>query len=511
MPFQSILFDDVPAPPDLETRAQPDCFPDLNLDQLVASVTRGRDEYRLAPFFHVPLHDLRLIEFRHEVFRDLEDPAIVELIGAFAGGMRTMRAAFAQVERLRYPLQKQRWYLEAARIYCDTVASLSSGLAASAATSSGLRAFGAYLRAYVSSEAFTRLRDDTTEVAARLAEVRYCLQIRGSRIRVTRYDEEPDYSAEVLEAFEKFKRGAPRDYRFTFSSGAEMNHVEAAVLDRVARLHPDAFAALAEFAMQHRAFIDPTIRTFDREIQFYVACREFVTRISATGVGFCYPELSDRSKSVHVRDAFDVVLADRLARDGGRVVTNDVDLAGPERILVVSGPNQGGKTTFARMVGQLHWLGSLGWPVPGAEARLFLFDRLYTHFEQEEDLENLSGRFEGDLRRIRAILDEATPDSLVVMNESFSGTTTDDALLIGRRIMDEIIRRDMLCVSVTFLDELSAIGEATVSMVSGVDPHDAARRTFKVVRRPADGRAYAWAIAEKYGLTYRDITARLAS
>ncbi len=510
MPFQSILFDDVPAPPDLESRPQPDCFPDLNLDQVVASVTRGRDEYRLAPFFNVSIHDLRLIEYRHEVLRDLEDRALLERIGAFAGGMRAMRAAVAQADRLRYPLQKQRWHLEAARIYCDAVASLSGDLAASTAASRGLQAFRAYLDGYVASPAFTSLRDDTADVAGRLADVRYCLHIRGARIRVTRYDDEPDYSAEVLEAFDKFKRAAPRDYRFTFSAGAEMNHVEAAVLDRVARLHPDVFTALAGYAREHRAFVDPTIRRFDREIQFYMACREYVTHLAGMGLSFCYPQVSDRSKTVHVRDAFDVALADRLARDGGAVVTNDADLSGRERILVVSGPNQGGKTTFARMFGQLHWLASLGWPVPGTEARLFLFDRLYTHFEREEDLENLSGRFENDLRRIRAILDEATPDSIVVLNESFSGTTTDDALLIGRRVMEEIIRRDMLCVSVTFLDELSAMGEATVSMVSGVDAHDAARRTFKVVRRPADGRAYAWAIAEKYGLTYRDITARLA-
>jgi DNA mismatch repair protein MutS len=104
---------------------------------------------------------------------------------------------------------------------------------------------------------------------------------------------------------------------------------------------------------------------------------------------------------------------------------------------------------------QLHYLASLGLPVPGREARLFLADQIFTHSEREEDIQTL-------------------------------------------------------CVFVTFVDELASRGESTVSMMSTVAPDDPAVRTFKVVRKPADGLAYVATLAEKYGLTTETLRRRIA-
>jgi DNA mismatch repair protein MutS len=76
-------------------------------------------------------------------------------------------------------------------------------------------------------------------------------------------------------------------------------------------------------------------------------------------------------------------------------------------------------------------------------------------------------------------------------------------------VLNRIDDLGCLAVCVTFLDELASLGDATASFVATVEPDDPSRRTFEVLRRPADGRAYAWAIAGMYGLSYDKLTARI--
>ncbi len=509
--FQSILFDRADEDVGVDGREEPPFFADLNLDQVLAALVAGREEYDLEPFFYAPLGDVGAVRYRHQVLRDLEKSDVRASVQAFAQAMRRMREHLAQADKLYYPRQKQAWLLDAVEIYCQAVRSLAEELERVELRSRGFRGLRDYLTEYVTSRRFRSLAEETEALKKAVAGVRYAVRIHGARVTVGPYNGEADYSAEVEQTFAKFRQGAVKSYLVQLPDWVEMNHVEARILDLVARLYPDVFGPLGDYCARHRRYLDSTISRFDREVQLYLAYLELCDRLQEAGLPFCYPSVSARCKEVAVEDGFDLALAGRLVAEGRTVVLNSFSLQGPERVIVVTGPNNGGKTTFARMVGQLHYLASLGLPVPARRARLFLPDRLFTHFQREEEIETLTGKLEDELVRARHILDRASSSSLIIMNESFSSTTLNDALVVGSEVMRRILDLGCLGVYVTFVDEIASLSEATVSMVSQVVPEDPTQRTFKLVRMPANGLAYAWAIAEKYGLTYGRLLERIGA
>lgn len=483
---------------------------DLQINQIIAATIAGREQYQLKPYFYLPLGDLAAINYRHEVFNDLGNAELRAAIEDFAREMIEMRRDLALAAGFRNERQRQAMVVEAAGLYCAAVEGLNRDLAAAVPASQGMREFQDYLAGYVKSSGFLEVVRDADQVKDSLGHVRYCVRVKGSRVTVTREEDNSDYTADVRETFARFRQGEVKDYRTQGRTVLAMDHVEEWVLDGVVQLFPAEFSALQAFNSQHAAFQSELIAAFDKEIQFYLAYLDVIAEQVEEGLSFCVPMVG-RSKDVHVTGTFDLALAVQIGARARSMVTNDIELGGAERILVVSGPNQGGKTTFARTVGQLHYLASLGLPVPGTTAKLSLPDAIYTHFELGENAQDLRGKLMDDLVRIHAILEQATPSSLVILNEIFTSTSLRDAIDLGRRVLGKMQKLDLVCVCVTFVDELSRLGPSVVSMVSTVEPDNPAQRTFKIVRQPADGLAYAMVLARKYRVDYGELKGRINS
>ncbi len=270
-------------------------------------------------------------------------------------------------------------------------------------------------------------------------------------------------------------------------------------------LHNDEFTNLRHFCEHYLTFEDPVIAQFSNDIQFYLSWLDFISPALATGLSFNYPHICNSRKKIYARSFFDIALARKSAAD---IVPNDFYLEAPEQEIVITGPNQGGKTTFARAIGQIHYLFLLGLSVPGTDAALFPVDRIFTHYERAENIETLNGKLQDELVRLEQITRNATSRSLIIINEIFASTTLEDAGKLGMEMMDMLSHIGSLSIIVTFLDKLSTC-KNVVSMVSTVKDDPVSTRTFKVIRKRADGHAFAIQIAKSHGLTFEQLKERL--
>jgi hypothetical protein len=511
--FYSILFPTQEQHDEPRQTDAPSCFKDLNLDQIFTPILNAKKEFELDSYFHTTVHDPEIIIYRQDVMRELENDELCTLFTEFSKiiynlgkSMVSIKASLTSGNRFENNYLARGRMLDYADRYCLTVSALSEGLSNRTLSSIGLSAFAQYLSTYCISEYYTGLCEHVKRLRDELSTVEYCMLIKYGTIHVRKYEGQADHSKQILATFEKFRQGDVKDYRQKLPEEPYADHVEAAVLSMVADLYKDIFEDLNSFCSKYLHFEDETILRFSREIQFYLMWLNYIRPLKEAGLPFNYPKLCDSAEHLYDLEGFDLAFAS-VARE--KTITNDFMLNAPEHIIVVTGPNQGGKTTFARAFGQIHYLSSLGLCVPGHEATLYLFDNIFTHFGREEDLSTLNGKLQDDLVRLHELLGKATIRSVIILNEIFSSTTLSDALFLGEHMMNAISELGAPTVIVTFLDELASHGADTISMMSTVKEDDPSQRTYKIVKKPPDGLAYAMYIARKHGLTYEQLSRRL--
>lgn len=511
--FQSLLW--LNAEDAQPREVEPSFMADLQLDSIIeaACAGAGASRERVRAYFMCPAHDVQTIAYRQAVMAELDDPALAAPLRVFMAGLQRMRVWEHAAQRADVPpVQAARWLLQAALVYCRSLRTLAAALQAHPLASAGLQGWQAWLGHYLSGTGFMTLEHAATGLEADLRTACFNVWLDGNTVEMAACAAEEDYGERVVRTFERLSDGIPERTPEDREEGpVELNAVEQEILARAAALHVTVFERLLAFRREQPGFVDEAVCGFEADLGFYLAWQDYLAPLRAAGLPFCYPRVSEEDQRVVLREGFDLALGARLVAGGQKVVCNDVELLRGERLLVITGPNQAGKTGIARAIGQAHYLAALGCAVPGRSARVFLCDRIFTHFEREEDLAHQQSKLEDDLVRMHAILAGATPRSLLILNETFASTTLHDATELGRRVMAELSRRGLLAVFVTFIDELSGFDAHTVSLVGVMHSEEGNGRTYRFRRRKADGRAYALAIAAQYGLSYAQIKERLSA
>jgi DNA mismatch repair protein MutS len=248
-------------------------------------------------------------------------------------------------------------------------------------------------------------------------------------------------------------------------------------------------------------------------------------RLRSRGLPVCRPDIAPATERIcELRQAYNLNLALHLmehANGDVGIVTNDVDIGDRGRIGILTGPNQGGKTTYAQMVGLCQILAQIGIWVPAAQARISPADNIYTHYPVEEQLAKGTGRFGDEAQRLSQVFARCTRFSLILLNESLSSTNPGESLYIAQDIVRILRRLGARAIFATHLHELAAdVAELNAStagdslIVSLVasrreEGDDAPPRSYRMVPGAPLGRSYALEIAAQYGVSYDQLTAFL--
>lgn len=506
MKYQSILFENNENNIADNHDREPAFFKDLNLDQIVHEILAGKEDFMLDAFFYQNLKDISSICYRQDIMKEVERPDLFNCLISFAGKMNRIKDYLGNCDEVHNPYQKKKWLLDTAGLYCDSVHNLYSTLKSMDLQSKGMRLFREWLTGYVGSDVFQILNDETNTLCRQFDNIRYRIEIESGKVTINFDDITENYCALINESLEQISKTA-FDYQIRFFSDLEMCPLENKILDVLRERNHIVFNELNQYHKRHTDFLSPDIDHFNREIQFYISYLEYIRKLKRNGFEFTYPVLSGK-KELKIIGGYDLALAHKLLKRES-VISNDFSIGNEERIFILTGPNQGGKTTFARAFGQILFLASIGCPVPCVRAELFLFDDIYTHFSAEENLDSNTGRLKEELIRLKYILANATANSIIIINELFATTTSHDAYTMGKRILDHFIAADCICLYVTHIHELVQISNKATSLVAAVNHDKGASRTYEVKRKPADGCAYAYSIVDKYQLKYEQIKERL--
>lgn len=303
----------------------------------------------------------------------------------------------------------------------------------------------------------------------------------------------------------------------------------------------------------------------ESELAFLLNGVALIARLRGAGLPVCRPEIASVDERMcQMEGGYNVSLALRMisaaAKDGGKageIVTNPIRFDPVQgQVWILTGPNRSGKTTYVRAVGLAQLLFQAGLYVPADCARMSPIDALFTHFPGTETAVPGRGRLDEEAARLAEIFAEATPNSLILLNEVLSGTSTVEGLALAHDAVRGLRLLGARAIYVTHLHELAtrveqinattpgaatvgslvaqveadgdapggageAVGSATSPTRSGyptvtpgviVAPGEMShRRTFRIRPGPPLGLSYASEIAEQHGISFPQLVHLLQS
>ncbi len=507
---------------------------DLGLHELASHFQgEGLSIREAVEILRTPTYDPETLHYRQAAFKDFRTlPQLRETFRELLPRFDELAAFGAARRDATSPLQQTIWRLSELELLVECAEKLSSALdSEKRPESTALNDIARYLDEM-------RSRTEYQTMRARLPELRKGLQYKRSVTLGVNLDEKlRPVEVAVLDINDRpFTErsliarlfGYNRDY-------SVQSNVLSTPIPSELSAQPRSRIPLAPLFQEIEQLLSGALRPIQRELRafvhentsifrglrveaaFFLGAVRLAERLEAMGLPTCLPTIHSGVHSETIEGMYNIHLAlrsEKRGRSGEPVVVNDLEFASDRRFYVLTGPNQGGKTTFTQAAGIAYVFAQSGLFTPGRSAELKPVDVIETHFPTAEHGSLDTGRLADEARRLSQIIDAITDRSLVLLNESFASTSPHEAVSLAAEILRVLSETGVRGVYATHLHELAlrcqefGAGVAPLTAEAVVEG-ESAKRTYRVRQGSPDGDSFARDIALKHGLSYEQMRTRL--
>ncbi len=217
-------------------------------------------------------------------------------------------------------------------------------------------------------------------------------------------------------------------------------------------IRDEALNDVASSLSQAVAHVENFFDSLRKEIAFFIGCLNLLKKLEELDEPYCFAQLFSQDLRVFSASSlYDISLS--LVMDK-KIVSNDIK-ADEKELFIITGANQGGKSTFLKSVGLAQLLVQCGMFAPAKSLKINICSALFTHFKKEEDSTMQSGKFDEELKRVSEIIDNIKPNGMILFNESFASTNEREGSLISEQIILALLQKHIKIFFVTHMYELA--------------------------------------------------------
>lgn len=507
---------------------------DLSLDFLVKNMTSSLNEQNVIKsiLMNMPA-EKSVIKYRQDIYCDLKNiPEVSEQLCEIFNEMLFYTSQKPKSIDNKSSIWELLSFLKELENYTSSIIKIKKIIDGIEFYSEGMKKFSVFINDIYNNSGFNELEkdlknlgEDVSSIKSMTLGVNFTSDFFPEEIGIISMNEYSFGEHSLLKKFIGFHKQRKNNDKDLISLSIlthshKGNAVESPLMNNlttlVERMLPSVTAHLKKILKKYTDTSGTALSKLSDEFLFYSRFIELENKLSKSGVPCCHGEFSENN--TYLENFYNLKLAVYQSKEisENNIICNDLEFTKEHGILILTGPNRGGKTILTQAIGLVFLLFQQGVFVPCSSAKIRICDGIYTHFPADENKTVSLGRLGEESDRFRRICQTATAESLILFNESFSTTSHTESLYIAEDVIKYLCCLGARVCFNTHMYELAENAEkinadekSVCGAVSIVMGQNNSERSYKIHYSKPDGKSYAHDIAYQYGITFEQLCSNM--